>query len=111
MAAARQGDLQRLEKLLAEDVVSYTDGNGMRGASRIPVRGRSVVAKFLSAFAPRLWPGTALSWIEANGEPAVLISRDGAVVALLALSASADGVEQLMWVLSPEKLGGVSTLL
>ena len=54
VAAAQKGDLQRLEKLLAEDVVSYTDGNGMRGASRIPVRGRTVVAKFLSAFAPQL---------------------------------------------------------
>ena len=50
-------DLQRLEKLLAEDVVSYTDGNGMRGASRIPVRGRLSVAKFLKALRAPLLGG------------------------------------------------------
>ena len=111
VAAAQKGDLQRLEKLLAEDVVSYTDGNGMRGASRIPVRGRTVVAKFLRAFAPKLWPGAAVSWIEANGRPSVLISRDDAAVALLAVSASTDGIDQLMWVLSPDKLARISTPL
>ena len=73
----------------------------MRGASRIPVRGRPAVAKFLRAFAPKFWAGTALTWIEANGRPSVLISRDDAAVALLAVSASADGIDQLMWVLSP----------
>jgi RNA polymerase sigma-70 factor, ECF subfamily len=111
VAAAQKGDMKRLETLLAEDVVSYTDGNGMRGASRIPVRGRTVVAKFLKAFAPAFWPGTTLTWIEANGQASVLISRDDAVVALLAASASAEGIDRLMWVMNPEKLSGVSTLL
>jgi RNA polymerase sigma-70 factor (ECF subfamily) len=108
VAAARQGDLQRLERLLAEDVVSYTDGNGMRGASRVPVHGRQTVSKFLRAFAPTFWPGTALTWIEANGAPSVRISRDGTVVGVLAISASDKGIDQLMWVLSPEKLNGVT---
>jgi RNA polymerase sigma-70 factor (ECF subfamily) len=107
VAAAQQGDLQRLERLLAEDVVSYTDGNGMRSASRVPVRGRQTVSKFLRAFAPNFWPGATLTWIEANGSPSVRISRDGTVVGLLAISASVDGIDQLMWVLSPEKLNGV----
>lgn len=93
VAAARQGDLQRLERLLAEDAVSYTDGNGMRGASRVPVHGRQTVSRFLRAFAPTFWPGTALTWIEANGAPSVRISRDGTVVALLAIRASVDGID------------------
>ena len=111
VAAAQKGDMKRLETLLAEDVVSYTDGNGMRGASRIPVRGRAAVAKFLKAFAPTFWPGTTVTWIQANGQASVLISRDDAVVALLAASASAEGIDRLMWVMNPEKLSGVSTLL
>jgi RNA polymerase sigma-70 factor, ECF subfamily len=56
VAAAQRGDLRRLERLLAVDAVSYTDGNGMRGASRIPVRGRHTVAKFLRAFPPNFCP-------------------------------------------------------
>jgi RNA polymerase sigma-70 factor (ECF subfamily) len=111
VAAAQKGDLQRLETLLAEDVVSYTDGNGMRGAARKPVRGRSVVAKFLTAFAPAFWPGTALTWIEANGQPSVLISRGDDVVALLTVTATAKGIDQLMWVMSPDKLRLISTPL
>ncbi len=108
VAAARHGDLKRLEQLLAEDVVSYTDGNGMRGASRIPVRGQAVVAKFLKAFAPHFWTDTSLTWMEANGLPSMLISRDDGIVGLLAVSASADGIDTLMWVLSPDKLNRIS---
>lgn len=108
VAAAQQGDLQRLERLLADDVVSYTDGNGVRGASRVPVHGRHTVAKFLHAFAPRLWPGATLRWKDMNGQPVVLISREGTVRALLAISASSDVIDQLMWILSADKLNGVT---
>jgi RNA polymerase sigma-70 factor (ECF subfamily) len=109
VAAAQQGDLQRLESLLAEDVVSYTDGNGMRGAARRPVRGRATVAMFLTAFSPRFWPGTAVSWVQANGQDSVLISRDDALVALLTINASAEGIDRLLWVMSPEKLRQIYT--
>jgi RNA polymerase sigma-70 factor, ECF subfamily len=61
VGAAQEGDVEALEKLFADDVVSYTDGNGMRGASRIPVVGRSVVAHFLKAVAPRWWQDTKLT--------------------------------------------------
>jgi RNA polymerase sigma-70 factor, ECF subfamily len=108
VAAAREGDLQRLERLLAEDVVSYTDGNGMRGASRHPVHGRTTVAKFLRAFAPNFWPDTSITFVETNGAPSVMVSRRGAVAAIVAIHASTDGIDTLMWVLNPAKLGGVS---
>ena len=111
VAAAQQGDLHRLERLLAEDVVSYTDGNGMRGASRIPVYGRQTVSKFLRAFAPHFWANTSTAYIEANGQPTALISREGAVVALLAVSASDTGINRLMWVLAPDKLSRVTSPL
>ncbi|MDT5012577.1 MAG: hypothetical protein QOH57_4194 [Mycobacterium sp.] len=109
--AAQTGDLATLEELLADDVVSYTDGNGMRGASRVPVVGKAVVAKYLKAFAPRFWPGTGLTWIDANGKAAVLISRDAAVIALLTVSATSDGIDRIMWVLNPDKLETISGLV
>lgn len=109
VSAAQAGDLSTLEKLLAQDVVSYTDGNGMRGASRIPVRGRSVVAKFVKAFAPHFWAGATLTWIQANGQPAVLISRDGEVYAFLTATVADHEIDQVMWTLSPDKLRAMST--
>lgn len=105
LAAARDGDVAALEELLAADVVSYSDGGGVRGASRVPVRGRTKVARFLAAFAPRFWPGAEVRRVEANGAPAVLVSAGGSPVALLCLDASAGGIDRLLWVMSPAKLG------
>ncbi|MFE6617679.1 RNA polymerase sigma-70 factor [Streptomyces sp. NPDC057740] len=102
--AARTGSLAVLEGVLADDVVSYTDGNGMRGASRIPVVGRPRVSKYLAAFAPRFWPPTQVRWVEANGRPAVLVTAGGDPVALLSVDVSARGIERVMWVMNPDKL-------
>ncbi|WP_046498960.1 RNA polymerase sigma-70 factor [Streptomyces odonnellii] len=108
LAAARTGDLTVLEGLLSADVVSYSDGGGVRGASQVPVVGRPRVTKYLAAFAPLFWPETDIRWVEANGEPAVLVSAGGSAggdaVALLCVDASADGIDRIMWVMNPSKL-------
>ncbi|MFD6906732.1 RNA polymerase sigma-70 factor [Streptomyces sp. NPDC060077] len=104
LAAAQTGDLAVLENVLAADVVSYADGGGVRGASRIPVVGRTHVSKYLVAFAPRFWPPAATRWVEANGRPAVLVSVAGDPVALLSVDASAEGIDRIMWVMNPDKL-------
>ncbi|MFC8241660.1 RNA polymerase sigma-70 factor [Streptomyces chartreusis] len=102
--AARTGSLSGLENVLAEDVVSYADGGGIRGASKIPVVGRLRVSKYLVAFAPRFWPPAKVRWVEANGRPAVLVSAEGNPVALLCVDVSERGIERIMWVMNPAKL-------
>jgi RNA polymerase sigma-70 factor (ECF subfamily) len=104
LAAAQNGRLSVLEQVLTEDVVSYADGGGMRGASRIPVIGLPHVSRYLVAFAPRFWPQADVRWVEANGRPAVLISAGGNPVALLSVDVSARGIERIMWVMNPAKL-------
>ncbi|MFG2544203.1 RNA polymerase sigma-70 factor [Streptomyces sp. NPDC048594] len=104
LAAARTGDLSGLEDVLTADVVSYTDGNGIRGASRIPVIGLPHVSHYLVAFAPRFWPQSQVRWVEANGRPAVLVLSGEKAVALLTADISADGIDRLMWVMNPDKL-------
>ncbi|MFE7168573.1 RNA polymerase sigma-70 factor [Streptomyces sp. NPDC057616] len=104
LAAAQTGDLSVLEDVLTADVVSYTDGGGIRGATRIPVVGRLHVSKYLAAFAPRFWPQAEVRWVEANGWPAVLVTSGGKAVALLNMEASEHGIERLMWVMNPAKL-------
>ncbi|WP_328498914.1 RNA polymerase sigma-70 factor [Streptomyces sp. NBC_00414] len=104
LTAAQTGDLKALEDVLAADVVSYTDGAGMRGASRIPVVGIAHVSRYLAAFAPRFWPESDVRWVEANGRPAVLVLSGGNAVALLSVDVSAEGIDRIMWVMSPAKL-------
>jgi RNA polymerase sigma-70 factor, ECF subfamily len=108
LAAAQTGDFVALEELLAADVVSYADGGGAVRATRIPVVGRAHVAKYVTAFAPRFWTGTTLTWVEANGQPSVLVSRDGTAIALVTVSASAQGIDRLLWVMNPTKLARIS---
>ncbi|WP_159945090.1 MULTISPECIES: RNA polymerase sigma-70 factor [unclassified Nocardiopsis] len=104
LSAARTGDLSALEDVLTADVVSYSDGNGIRGASKIPVVGRAHVSRYLVALAPRFWLQSEIRWVEANGRSAVLVSSGGEAVALLTAGISADGIEQIMWVMNPDKL-------
>ncbi|MFD5267906.1 RNA polymerase sigma-70 factor [Streptomyces sp. NPDC058335] len=104
LAAAQTGSLSALEEVLTADVVSYSDGGGLRGASRIPVVGRTHVSRYLAAFAPRFWPSTDVRRVEANGRPAILVSAEGQPVALLSVDVSARGVERIMWIMNPAKL-------
>jgi len=108
LTAAQTGDLDELESLFVSDVASYSDGGGIRGASRIPVLGRETVAKYYRAFATRFWVDTTVHVIEANGAPAAVLVRDGAIFAFVTLDASADGIQHLMWVLNPAKLERLS---
>lgn len=108
LAAAQLGDRVGLERLFASDVVSHTDGNGVARASRVLVSGRDRVALFVSSFASHFWTGAKFTWIEANGRASVLVSRDGVVFAFATIDASADGIEKILWVMSPEKLARIS---
>ena len=109
LAAAQAGDFESLEKLFAEDVVSYSDGGGLALAARIPVIGRERVAKFVAAFSRHFWRGKRIDWVEINGQPSVVLSRDGADFTVVTASASAEGIDQLLWMMNPEKLAGVAS--
>jgi RNA polymerase sigma-70 factor (TIGR02957 family) len=106
--AAQKGDMAGLEGLFAEDIVSYSDGGGIVRAARVPVSGRERVAKFIAA-ASHFWKGVTLSWVESNGQAALLVWRDGVPVALTTIDASAQGIDQIMWIMRPSKLAAMST--
>lgn len=106
--AAQKGDGRRLEELFATDVVSYTDGNGVKSAARIPIIGRSRVAKFIAAFSGHFWTGKTIGWVQVNGQQAATLVEDGVVTAMVAVATSGDSIAQLLWVMSPDKLGHVS---
>ncbi|GGV10071.1 sigma factor [Streptomyces spectabilis] len=103
VAAARDGDVAALEDVLSADVVSYADGNGMRGVARLEVVGAGRVAR-VTSFAKKFFPGTEYVLVEANGLPSLLLVRDGTAVALVSVTVGPDGIDGLYWVLAPDKL-------
>ncbi len=108
ISAAQKGDLAELEQLFAADVVSHSDGGGVVTAARIPVHGRARVAKFISSFASHFWAGIILTPTETNGQSSVLISRGDALIALVSIDASEQGIGQIMWIMNPAKLTAIS---
>ncbi|MER8047300.1 sigma-70 family RNA polymerase sigma factor [Streptomyces sp. NPDC094032] len=106
VTAARHGDVASLEALLAPDAVSLSDGNGMRGAARVPVIGRARVAN-LSTAHPRFWPTVEVERVEANGRGGVLLYRDGRASTFMTVAATHRGIHQVMWVFSPGKIAAL----
>ena len=108
IAAARTGDMTGLERLFAADVTSMSDGNGMAGVARRPVVGVPRVAEFLNAISRRFWDGVDVQWANTNGQTSAVLRRDGAVHAVLTVSASTEGIDQVLWMFNPEKIAAVS---
>jgi len=106
IAAARTGDMQALERLLAADATNVADGNGRRQVARRLVIGAPRVAQFLAAMS-WFWDGVDVQWAETNGQTSAVLRRDGEVYGLLAVSASADGIDQVLWMVNPEKNAAV----
>lgn len=109
VSAAQTGDLHELEQLFAEDVVSYSDGGGFVRASKFPVRGRTTVAKYVRAFHTHFWTGVDVDEAEVNGQPSMLLSKGGEVFAVLTVVASRQGIDQVLWMMNPHKLGAVAS--
>ncbi|GAA2297869.1 sigma-70 family RNA polymerase sigma factor [Streptomyces kunmingensis] len=103
VAAAQRGDIASLEAMLAPGAVSLSDGNGMRGAARKPVRGRSRVANLSTAF-PRFWGEVEVRPVHANGRGGVLLYRDGSPSTFMTVAATPGGIHRVMWVFSPAKI-------
>ncbi len=107
ISAARSGDLSALERLFAADVTNVADGNGRIRVARRPVEGVLQVAKFLIAMA-WFWDGVDIQWTTVNGQPSAALVRDGAVYGLIAVSASAGGIDQVLWMVNPDKLTSIT---
>jgi RNA polymerase sigma-70 factor (ECF subfamily) len=105
VAAAQDGDAAALEEIFASDVVSYSDGGGVVRAASKPVQGRKAVAKFIAKATTFVWQnGVTPMWVRINGQAAVAFARDGVVGGLVTITASVEGIDQIMWMMRPSKL-------
>lgn len=104
IAAARLGEIEELEQLLAADVVSRADSGGKVSAARNVVVGRDRVARYVAGALQRFGGGIEARLGEANGGPALIAVGPEGVVAICFVGIGPDGVTDVQFVMNPEKL-------
>jgi RNA polymerase sigma-70 factor (ECF subfamily) len=108
ITAARTGDMVALERLLSTDVTSLSDGNGRLRVARRPIVGVPAVTRFLDAIATWFWDDLDVRWVDANGQVSAVLRRRGAEFGVLAVTATTEGIDRVLWLLNPEKIAAVS---
>ncbi|MGH3040564.1 MAG: RNA polymerase sigma-70 factor [Gaiellaceae bacterium] len=112
-AAAREGEFDKLEALLAEDVVLHGDGGGKAPALARPLRGRTRVAKTLAAWGRTgaRAGGVEFRPVEVNGQPGAIAldAREQQVISVLVLDIAGGRIQAINSVVNPDKLRHVGT--
>jgi RNA polymerase sigma-70 factor (ECF subfamily) len=111
LTATRNGDLQGLISLLANDVVLYTDGGGKTPSALNPIHGADKVARgALGAIARLLPQNLTVRVAEINGDPGIVSYVDGKPYSVLTLDTSDGRIVAIYAVANPDKLAHVAEL-
>ena len=104
LSASQAGDMAALTSLLAQDVISWSDGGGKVQTNLKPIYSQQAVARFwLSVTRKNQRPQTE-TLAEINGSPALLFWEEGRLVGVISLTLSAVGIQEIYALLNPEKL-------
>jgi Sigma-70, region 4/SnoaL-like domain len=113
IAAARDGEVEELESLLAEDVELHGDGGGRVPALARPLFGRTRVARTFAAWVRAAERGTGfdLQPVEVNGQPGALtLDSQGRIIGVMVFDIADGRIQAVRSVVNPEKLGHVGPL-
>ncbi|GJL93832.1 MAG: RNA polymerase sigma factor [Hyphococcus sp.] len=111
MEAAASGDAGRLQALLTDDAIAYSDGGGVRIAALNPVIGADKVARF---FVGLMKKGIRENSIirpvirDVNGAPGLLVYVDEELDNVLSLELKQGKISTIFVVRNPEKLHGLA---
>lgn len=104
LSALAMGDIDQIERLLAEDAVLYSDGGGKATAARNPIFGADRIARFLAGVLSKQPAGLQRRPAYINGEPGVLLLLDGQPYTTLAVECADGRVRAVHSVRNPDKL-------
>ncbi|TQN27775.1 RNA polymerase ECF family sigma subunit [Haloactinospora alba] len=104
LAAARDGDLARLEELLTADVTSWSDGGGKASAARRPVVGSTQVARLVVGLLRQADEEVTISVREVNGASALLAHSGPTLIAAMVPHVADGRITALRSVTNPDKL-------
>ena len=105
--AARRGEIQRLEEMLAADVTYWMDGGRQARASRRPIHGRNSVARLMSFLLVKIFPVLEFTYEPVNGGLGVLWWDDGRLIAVTEAMIDNGEIVALHSVMNPDKLAHI----
>ncbi len=98
------GDIEGLGRLLAADVVCYTDGGGKAVAATKPVQGAVNTARFLAGLARKGTAGATFERITLNGEAALVARVGGRVDTVISIATDGERITEIDILRNPDKL-------
>ena len=104
LTAVYSGDLDGLTQLLADDVVSWSDGGGKVHSATRPIYGALRVAQFYMGLATKDAGQTAVEIAQFNGKAAVVMRREGEVIGIVNFETDGKAVRAIHVVRNPDKL-------
>lgn len=104
LSASQAGNMEALTSLLAQDVVSWSDGGGHAQTNLKPLYGQQAVARFWLSVTPKTPRPLTSTQAEINGGPAILFWDEGRLAGVMSLTLSAEGIQEIYALLNPEKL-------
>jgi RNA polymerase sigma-70 factor (ECF subfamily) len=106
--AARSGDTTRLVSILDHDVVFHGDGGGKASATKRPIVGAGVVARFIIAVT-RTWPADgSIEEVELNGAPGLVLKTGGRLVVAILIETDGERIHSIFGVSNPGKLAAIA---
>lgn len=105
LGAVKEGDIDGLTHLLAEDVTLATDGGGrVRGAATRVVHGPEAAARFMIASIRFIQAPYTTEITQVNGEPAILLRIDGQPFSVVSVTLAQQGIVDIRVIANPDKL-------
>lgn len=108
LQACAEGDLQGLLSLLAEDVVSQSDGGGRVSAATLPIFGADRVARYFIGLTAKIRAHVTPHFALVNGQVGVIGSLADQPFMVLSLDIVQGRIRSVCVVVNPEKLAHVS---
>lgn len=106
-AAIANRDVEGLARIIADDVVLWSDGGGRTRAALHALAGRDRVAKYLVAVSQHAPADTVVDLVRINGALGWLASSAGEPVATISFDVADGVIVAIRIVLNPDKLGHI----
>lgn len=104
LTACREGDVDGLRALLADDATLFSDGGGQVVAALRPLHGADRIIRFLLGIIRKAPEGLRVEPTELNGQPGFLVATPHQVDSAWALEVVAGQIRALYVVRNPDKL-------